>query len=57
MDKPWNRGISNSKYIKRVSDWSDILSIYRRLSRRGSYDSIFGHNLMSKKCGGKLDAS
>lgn len=41
MDKPWNKGISNSKYIKRVDGWSDILDVYRRLRERATYASIF----------------
>lgn len=49
MDKPWNKGISNSKYIKRVSSWYDILDIYRRLRTREAYRSVFGCDSTSKK--------
>ena len=41
MDKPWNKGISDSKYIKRVRSWDDIFSVYKRLREREPYASIF----------------
>jgi len=41
MDKPWNKEINDSKYVKRVKDWGEVLAIYKRFRKREPYASIF----------------